>query len=110
MKPFKPPTLVRRTPSNSSQTIPSSLPAEAEPPAKKRRISDDSVDDKLAAISAAANILKKPRPVKTFQNPVREPLHVVKNPSEASQSPPTSNNGYEAYFNVLWFDNSLLSK
>ncbi|WPH03427.1 Hypothetical protein R9X50_00630700 [Acrodontium crateriforme] len=103
MKPFKPPTLVRRTPSNSSQTTtPSSLHTTGEPPAKKQRICDDSIDDTIATESVAASILQKPRVVKTFHNPVRAPLHVVENSSDVSQSTSTSETGYEAYFNVLW--------
>jgi len=98
MKPFKPPTLLGRHPSTGSQSRPTS-----EPPAKKRRISsNDSTDDKIEAIAAAANVLKNPKPVKRFQVPVqRKPLENVQNLLSSPQNL-GSENVSESYFTVLW--------
>ena len=98
MKPFKPPTLVNRQPLHGSQSRPS-----GEPPAKKRRISgNNSTDDKVEVITAAANILKNPKPVRKFQSPApRRPLNPVQNAGISSQSS-ASDNGAEGFYNVLW--------
>lgn len=98
MKPFKAPTLVSRQPSHGSYSAPT-----GEPPAKKRRISsNDSTEDKIEAIAAAANVLKKSTSIKRFQAPAqRKPLDIVKNPSSSSQGA-SSDNGSEGYFTVLW--------
>lgn len=100
MKPFRPPTLVNRQPSAGSQYT-----SAGEPLTKKRRISsNDSTDDKIEAIAAAASILKKPKLTiaKRFQAPAqRKPLDVVENPSGSSQSSAPSNDS-GSYFAVLW--------
>ncbi|KAK5130502.1 hypothetical protein LTR08_001982 [Meristemomyces frigidus] len=101
MKPFKPfraPTLLSSQPMRDSQSTSTS-----EPPAKRRRISsNDSTDDRIEAIAAAANVLKTPKTIKSFQRPVqRKPLEVVNNPSGSSHST-ASENATDAYFTVLW--------
>lgn len=98
MKPFKAPTVVRRTPSNSQQPV-----VLAEPPAKKRRINHENEDDKIESINAAANILKQPKPVPKFQSPAtRKPLAVVENPSSSLSSGPEEKHHAEGYYAVLW--------
>jgi hypothetical protein len=102
MQPFKPPSLVARTPSNGSQP---SLRT-GEPPAKKRRVSsNDSVTDNIHAVAAAANVLKKSTSsIKKFQAPVqRKPLEPIQSQSSSSQSNGSSEGGVEAYFTVLWY-------
>ena len=96
MKPFKPPTVVRR-PSDHSQ-----LPTyPAPPPLKKRKISLEANDD-LEAIVAAANILKKPPALKKFQPPPpRKPLEPIQNPSSSLPSS-QAESGIEGYYTVLW--------
>ncbi|KAK4545281.1 hypothetical protein LTR36_003461 [Oleoguttula mirabilis] len=98
MKPFKAPALVSRQPPNGPHHV-----STGEPPAKKRRISsNDSTDDRIEAIAAAADVLKRPKPVNRFQAPAqRKPLNVVENPSGSLQSP-ASANASEGYFTVLW--------
>lgn len=99
MKPFKPPSLVARTCSNSAI----SAPHPGEPPAKKRRIVHDQADDDVEAIAAAANVLRNPKFTSKFQEPLRKPLIEVKNPSSSSQSKPADNPGVEGYYTVLWY-------
>ncbi|KAK5128835.1 hypothetical protein LTR85_000168 [Meristemomyces frigidus] len=98
MKPFKAPSVVSAQSSHASQYA-----ATSEPPAKKRRISsNDSTDNKIEAVTAAANFLKKPKPTKRFQAPAqRKPLDVVDNPSGSSPIA-APEKGSEGYFTVLW--------
>nr|POE73010.1 hypothetical protein CFP56_30949 [Quercus suber] len=103
MKPFRVPSIIRRPPREDPGSGPHK--STSEPPAKKRRISNErSVDDDVAAIAAASQILKKPKATGSFKSPVaRQPLHVVRNPSNpATQSAVTSNDGSETYYTVLW--------
>lgn len=98
MKPFKAPALVRRTPSNSQQTL-----APSEPPTKKQRISHDAEEDHLEAVAAAANILKQSRPKPKFQAPaLRKPLAVVENPSSSLSAASQDKDTAEGYYTVLW--------
>lgn len=99
MKPFKAPSVVRRTPSNTQQ------PVEAERPAKKRRISPDAEDNQIEAVVAAAKILSQPRPTPKFQVPTaRKPLAVVENPSSSLSS---GSEAAEGYYTVLWWVNAV---
>jgi len=79
----------------------SDMDGTSEPPAKRRRISSD--DEQVEVLAAAADFLKKPKPIsKRFQPPaLRKPLEVVKNPSGLSQSNDASGTN-KAYFTVLW--------
>lgn len=98
MKPFKAPTVVRRTPSNTQQAV-----APVEPPAKKRRISDEADEDNHRDVAAAANILKQPKVVPKFHVPAaRKPLAVVENPSSSLSSGSEEKHAHEAYYTVLW--------
>lgn len=98
MKPFKAPTVVRRTPSNSQQAV-----APAQPPAKKRRISRETEEDKVENIAATAKILKQPKPAPKFQTPAaKKPLAVVENPSSSLSSGPEEKHHAEGYYAVLW--------
>ncbi|EMC92195.1 hypothetical protein BAUCODRAFT_569497 [Baudoinia panamericana UAMH 10762] len=94
MKPFRPPTMV------NSQTY---WHPSGEPPTKKRRLSSNtSTNDHMEAVSAAAHLLKRPKPGKNFQPPAqRRPLNVVPNLPASSQSN-SSDIGLEGYFTVLW--------
>ena len=101
-KPFKPPSLLNRP------TLPN---IHAEPPRKKRRISEDAEDsDEDATTEAAARFAaarKLSQPVKTFV-PHRVPLKEVGNQSSSqSQNLPPSTDrdekpGHEAYYIVLY--------
>lgn len=98
MKPFKAPSVVRRTPSNTQQAI-----VQAEPPLKKRRISHETEDDQVEAVAAAAKILKQPKTVPKFHAPVpRKPLAVLENPSSALSSTTEDDRSAEGYYTVLW--------
>jgi hypothetical protein len=97
MKPFKPPTLVGRPGSGSTPSVTAS-----EPPHKKRRISHENEDNESEAIAAAANVLKKPKPTKTFQAPVRKPLETVSNPKVDAQPISSQQAHNESYYTVLW--------
>ncbi|KAF2717278.1 hypothetical protein K431DRAFT_233479 [Polychaeton citri CBS 116435] len=100
MKPFRPPTLVAKTPSNTQHH--SNAVYRGEPPAKRQRTSSSEQDDEDGrhATAVAANTLKQPRPRTTFQS------HVVKKPlnEQSGNSGPanTTVGGYEGYYNVLW--------
>lgn len=99
MKPFKAPTVVRQTPSNTPQiAIPS------EPPTKKRRISHEVEKDRLEDVAAAVNILKQqPKQWPKFQAPAsRKPLAVVENPSSSLSSGSEEKHPAEGYYTVLW--------
>ena len=106
MKPFKAPTVVRRTPSNTQQAV-----APAEPPAKKRRISHETEeDDKVESIAAAANILKQSKPTPKFVTPpLRKPLSGVQNPSSSLSSGSKEKQEGEGYYTVLWWENHPIS-
>ncbi|KAI7359059.1 DNA repair protein rhp54 [Hortaea werneckii] len=98
MKPFRPPTLVNKTPSNSHRFTSS------EPPQKKRRISDQgSAEDDVEVTTAAANALRIPKPVKRFQSPApRKSDEGNQNAFWLSQVANSENDVPEAYYNVLW--------
>ena len=78
-----------------------------EPPPKRRRIaSDGAEDDDYEVVKAAANVLKKPKPMAmaAFQRPsMRKPLDIIKNSSLSSQSQAPTDNGSDAYYTVLWY-------
>lgn len=94
MKPFKAPSVVRRTPSNTQQ------PVEAGPPAKKRRISHEDEEDQHETVLAAAKVLKQPQKTPKFHAPAaRKPLSVVDNPSSSGSE---TKHASEGYYNVLW--------
>ena len=97
MKPFKPPALVSR-PAGPSQQRTSSF----EPPLKKRRISHEPDDNDREVVTAAANILKQPKPFVKFQAPARKPLEILPNPSGSSQGSSQAEVGGEGYYAVLW--------
>ncbi|RMY82936.1 hypothetical protein D0862_11858 [Hortaea werneckii] len=98
MKPFRPPTLVSKTPSNSHRFTSS------EPPQKKRRTSDHgSAEGDVEATTAAANALKIPKPVKRFQSPApRKSNEGNQNAFWLSQVAGPENGAPEGHYNVLW--------
>lgn len=100
MKPFKPPTFQRRPPPE-----PQTGDISFGPPAKKRRISQDTEDNDPEATAASAKILKHKAPFKSFQVPMRKPLDLVSSnslpPSSPGQSTP------EGYYTVLWYVSSI---
>lgn len=97
MKPFKAPSVVRRTPSNTQQ------PVDAGPPAKKRRVSPEAEDDQQESVLAAAKVLKS-KPAQNYPKfsapAARKPLAVVDNPSSSSGTEVKDDS--EGYYNVLW--------
>lgn len=97
MKPFKPLTFVRRPNASSEQREPA-----LEPPAKKRRISDETTEERIASVKSAANALKTPHPPKLFQAPVRKPLEIVQNPNGSYPTAPLAHTEPTKYYNVLW--------
>lgn len=103
MKPFKPPTVVARTSSNSDPAPVSS----GEPPQKKRRISCQSDDGNPEVVAAAANVLKKPKPMQRFQPLVQRSTNPTAAPSN-SQANEAKPSGPEGYYTVLWYDIWLL--
>ena len=103
MKPFRPPTVVARTPSNSDPA-PS---VSSEPPQKKRRISSQSDDGDPEVVAAAAKVLKKSKPLQKFQPLVQKSTNPTTAPS-ASQADDAKSSGPEDYYTVLWYD-ALLS-
>jgi len=98
MKPFKAPTIVARTPSN---TDPASH-ASNEPPHKKRRISSQSDHGDPGAIVAAAEMLKQPKRVHKLQPLVQKSTNAVALPS-GTQSEAAKSSGPEGYYTVLWW-------
>lgn len=99
MRPFKPPTIVRRP---SAKSHPSTYPAP--PPLKRRKIAHDADDDvDIEAVAAAANILKKPPAPKKFQPPApRKTLEPVPNPSSGVSSSSPADTAVEGYYIVVW--------
>ncbi|RMY09968.1 hypothetical protein D0868_03952 [Hortaea werneckii] len=98
MKPFRPPTLVSKTPSNSHRF------KSSEPPQKKRRISDQgSAEGDVEATTAAATALKIAKPVKRFQAPApRKSDEGNDNTFWLSQVTSSENDAPEGFYNVLW--------
>lgn len=97
MKPFKPPTVVARTLSNSDPAYHIS----SEPPQKKRRISSQSDDGDLEVLAAAAKVLKKPKPLQKLQPLVQKSTNPTAAPS-SSQTGDAKPSGPEGYYTVLW--------
>ncbi|CAK3796218.1 DNA repair and recombination RAD54B [Lecanosticta acicola] len=98
MTPFKPPTF--KPPTFVKTPLHDESPAE--PPAKKRRISQDDETVNLEATKAAVQLLKRPAPPRKFvPPPARQPLAPVSNPSTPSQSE-SSETLLKTYYTVLW--------
>ncbi|KAK8152906.1 P-loop containing nucleoside triphosphate hydrolase protein [Phyllosticta citrichinensis] len=88
-KPFKPPLLSRKPPSDALER---SQPLESTgPPQKKRRVSENSHDPSHA----------QPRPSQTSST-FRKPLLSIVNPAAKEPNTPSSDDGNEAYYMVLW--------
>jgi len=95
-KPFKPP-LIKKQNSDAQHT----QNRTQEPPAKRRRISEDKEDSEgngCTPQSAAATSQQL-----KYSVPFRKPLVPVRNPpSPESIKPECSSDGPESYFMVLW--------
>ena len=99
MRPFKTPSIVKRTPSNTAHDV----SAASEPPPKKRRIALETDDDGAEIVADTANILKKPKPASKFQAPApRKVLDVIENPSSSAPCGTEAKNAVEGYYTVLW--------
>ena len=112
MKPFKTPSLVSK---NTLNSRPPPL-LDEDRPTKRRRIGADDDDDQSGdseaeSISAAVNVLKKPkvvsRSIPKFQPLQQKPVNAVANSTAASSSSPASeekaSSGQEGYYTVLWY-------
>lgn len=102
MKPFKAPSLVGK---NTLNNRPSPL-LDEDRPAKKRRLSnDESSDEDVESVSAAAKVLKKPKTIPKFQPLVQKPVNTVANLNSSSSpgSETKAASGQEGYYTVLWF-------
>lgn len=98
MKPFKVPSLVSKTNAPLREDV-----STLEPPAKKRRISIELEDDDPETNTpAAADVLKREKPLRKFQAPVRKPLDVVQNVNGSSPTHSDTTSSYEGYYTVLW--------
>lgn len=99
-KPFKPVQLNRR-PSENEKPSQSNNGA-SEPPAKKRRISNDSDPGATAAAAAQHAALPKPapKPGKTFLSH-RAPLKTLNN-GKSAEPAAKEYSGIESYYTVLW--------
>lgn len=98
MKPFKPPTVVARTASNSGH-VPI---ASSEPPQKKRRISPEVDDGEPEVIAATASLLKNAKPKQKFQPLVQKSANSITTPS-STQASEAKSSGPEGYYTVLWY-------
>lgn len=102
MKPFKAPSLVGK---NTLNNRPSPL-LDEDRPAKKRRLSnDESSDEDVESVSAAAKVLKKPKTIPKFQPLLQKPVNTVANLNSSSSpgSEAKAPSGQEGYYTVLWF-------
>lgn len=104
-RPFKPPSFKAPSFTNS---VPRPAPA-GEPPAKRRRLSDDNGNDNdndndnedIRPTTTPVSLLRKNVPLKKFvPPPPRQPLHPVTNPS--NPSPGESGATTQTYYNVVW--------
>lgn len=95
-KPFKPLHLNRRPSENEK-------PTSSEPPAKKRRISNDSDPGATTAAAAQHAALPKPapKPGKTFLAH-RAPLKTLNN-GKTAEPAAKEYSGIESYYTVLWY-------
>ena len=97
-KRFKPPLLRKQTTDISSARNETTI----EPPAKRRRISDEDEGPSDRHDQDTEPKLAHSGPQRIVHN--RAPLHTIKNPPspERLQKPETSGDHAEGYYNVLW--------
>lgn len=106
MKPFKPPSRIGSSSTPSSSKLAPSQPSE--PPAKRRRISQDDEDAEqavnLEASIATANLFKvQPYSAPTkFVAPARKPLQPLNVPNGSSQGETKAEGTAEGYYIVVW--------
>jgi hypothetical protein len=103
MKPFKAPSLVGK---NTLNSRPPPQLDEGRPTKKRRMSNDESSDEDVESITAAAKVLKKPKTIPKFQPLMQKPVNTVANPSSSSSNggndeKPSS--GQEGYYTVLWY-------
>jgi len=101
MKPFKAPSLVGK---NTLNNRPPPQLDEDRPNKKRRMSNDESSDEDVESITAAAKVLKKPKTIPKFQPLIQKPVNTVANLSNSS-SPAVevkTSTGQEGYYTVLW--------
>lgn len=101
MKPFKAPSLVGK---NTLNNRPSPLLDEDRPTKKRRLSNDESSDEDMESVSAAAKVLKKPKTIPKFQPLLQKPVNTVANLNSSSSpgSETKAPSGQEGYYTVLW--------
>jgi len=102
MKPFKAPSLVGKNILNSR---PPPLLDEDRPTKKRRMSNDESSDEDVESVTAAAKVLKKPKTIPKFQPLMQKPVNTVANLSSSSSNPGSEekiSSGQEGYYTVLW--------
>ena len=67
---------------------------------------DESSDEDVESVTAAAKVLKKPKTIPKFQPLMQKPVNTVANPSSNSSNPASevkTSPGQEGYYTVLWY-------
>ena len=102
-KPFKAPSLVGK---NTLNSRPPPQLDEDRPSKKRRKSNDESSDEDVESITAAAKVLKKPKIIPKFQPLMQKPVNTVANPSSSSSNAGIevkTPSGQEGYYTVLWY-------
>jgi hypothetical protein len=103
MKPFKAPSLVGK---NTLNSRPPPQLDEGRLTKKRRMSNDESSDEDVESITAAAKVLKKPKTIPKFQPQMQKPVNTVANSSSSSSnagSEVKTSSGQEGYYTVLWY-------
>jgi len=103
MKPFKTPSLVGK---NTLNSRPPPQLDEGRPTKKRRMSNDESSDEDVESVTAAAKVLKKPKTIPKFQPLMQKPVNTVANLNSSSSSPASevkASTGQEGYYTVLWY-------
>jgi hypothetical protein len=107
MKPFKMPSLVGK---NTLNSRPPPQLDEGRPTKKRRMSNDESSDEDVESVTAAAKVLKKPKTIPKFQPLMQKPVNTVANLSNSSSSlgnEVKTSTGQEGYYTVLWYVHSI---
>jgi hypothetical protein len=102
-KPFKAPSLVGK---NTLNSRPPPQLDEGRSTKKRRMSNDESSDEDVESVTAAAKVLKKPKTIPKFQPLMQKPINTVANPGSSSSntgSEVKTSSGQEGYYTVLWY-------